>query len=99
MNNHLYGLYVLYLAVHLFLLTFACTLFIGPGSSNNPCSDTYHGGSAFSAPETEGLKKEVEEFGSRVFAFFSIHCYSQFMLIPYGYKITKPANYAELVSI
>ena len=87
------------MVVHLFLQTFACILYIGPGSSRNPCSDTYHGGSAFSAPETESLKKEVEKFGLRVFAFFSIHCYSQFMLIPYGYKDAKPADYNELVSI
>ena len=93
-KNHLYGLYV-----HLLLLTFACTLYIGPGSSNSTCSDTYNGGSAFSAPETRNLKNKVEEFGSRVFAFFSIHCYSQFMLIPYGYKEAKPADYKELVSI
>lgn len=30
-------------------------------------------------------------------AFLTLHSYSQLLMCPYGYKRTKPADYAELV--
>ena len=70
----------------------------GQGSSGNSCSDIYRGTAAFSAPETLFLKDAVLNTPN-VIAFFSIHCYSQFMLVPNGYTTQKPSNYDHLVSI
>ena len=76
-------------------------MYTGDGSSGSWCHDSFHGGNAFSAPETKALKDAVANTwkSQEVFAFFSLHCYSQLMLIPYGYTRVKAADYDELVRI
>jgi hypothetical protein len=72
--------------------------FSGAGTSAFCSSDTYRGSAAFSAPETAALRDAA--FGADspyIRAFFSVHCYSEFMLVPYGYTSTKPARYTHLV--
>ena len=70
----------------------------GSGSSSNACSDTYHGGSALSEPETKALDTAVKNTPN-VVAFISLHSYSQYILLPWGYTTTKPSDYTTLVSI
>ena len=72
----------------------------GEGSSGSTCSDTYHGGSAFSAPETNALQGRITallDIGYEITAFISIHCYSQLLLTPYGHTSTRPSDYQEMV--
>uniref|UniRef100_A0A8B9Q654 Carboxypeptidase A2 n=1 Tax=Apteryx owenii TaxID=8824 RepID=A0A8B9Q654_APTOW len=70
--------------------------FGGPGASNNPCSDSYHGPSANSEVEVKSIVDFIKNHGNTV-AFLTLHSYSQLLMYPYGYKCTKPADYAELV--
>ncbi|XP_025947001.1 carboxypeptidase A2-like [Apteryx rowi] len=69
--------------------------FGGPGASNNPCSDSYHGPSANSEVEVKSIVDFIKNHGNTV-AFLTLHSYSQLLMYPYGYKCTKPADYAEL---
>ncbi|XP_067292596.1 carboxypeptidase A1-like [Pseudorasbora parva] len=69
--------------------------FGGPGSSNNPCSQTYHGPSAHSEPEVKAIVDFVKSHGN-LKAFVSIHSYSQMLLYPYGYTRTPAKDRPEL---
>ncbi|XDV52975.1 hypothetical protein PO909_021605 [Leuciscus waleckii] len=69
--------------------------FGGPGSSSNPCSETYRGPSAHSEPEVKAIVDFVKSHGN-LKAFVSIHSYYQLLLYPYGYKSTPAKDQAEL---
>ncbi|XP_058047590.1 carboxypeptidase A2-like [Ahaetulla prasina] len=69
--------------------------FGGPGASNDPCSDSYHGPSANSEVEVRSMVDFVKSHGN-IKAFISIHSYSQLLMYPFGYKCTKPKDAAEL---
>jgi len=55
------------------------------GSSNNGCSDTYHGPSAFSEVENQHVRDFVLAHKDNLKFFNTIHSYSQLVLIPYGF--------------
>ncbi|KAK7076841.1 hypothetical protein SK128_011598 [Halocaridina rubra] len=69
--------------------------FGGPGTSDSPCSDIYHGPSAFSEAESSAVRDSTVALGSRMKMFITIHSYSQYWMTPYGYDYTLPANYDE----
>uniref|UniRef100_A0A3B4D9J5 Carboxypeptidase A1 n=1 Tax=Pygocentrus nattereri TaxID=42514 RepID=A0A3B4D9J5_PYGNA len=69
--------------------------FGGPGSSNNPCKENYHGPSAHSESEVKAIVDFVKSHG-KLKAFVSIHSYSQFLLYPYGYTKTRCKDRKEL---
>ncbi|KAM6137056.1 carboxypeptidase A2 [Pterocles gutturalis] len=69
--------------------------FGGPGASNNPCSDSYHGPSANSEVEVKSIVNFIKNHGN-IQAFLTLHSYSQLLMYPYGYKCTQPADHAEL---
>ncbi|KAM6937591.1 carboxypeptidase A1-like [Xenentodon cancila] len=71
------------------------TGFGGPGSSNNPCSETYHGPRAHSEPEVKSIMDFVKSHGN-IKAFIAIHSYSQMLLYPYGYTGTPVRDQVEL---
>lgn len=56
--------------------------FAGPGTSPNPCSDTYHGESAFSEVETLAASEYMKDLDIKI--YLSTHSYSQYILMPYG---------------
>uniref|UniRef100_A0A669QAT9 Carboxypeptidase A2 n=2 Tax=Phasianus colchicus TaxID=9054 RepID=A0A669QAT9_PHACC len=72
--------------------------FGGPGASNNPCSDSYHGPSANSEVEVKSIVNFIKNHGN-IRAFLTLHSYSQLLMYPYGYKCTPPADNAELNTI
>ncbi|XP_054149648.1 carboxypeptidase A2-like [Melozone crissalis] len=72
--------------------------FGGPGASNNPCSDSYHGPSANSEVEVKAVVDFIKNRGNFK-AFLTLHSYSQLLMYPYGYKCTRPDDYAELESL
>ncbi|KFU85177.1 Carboxypeptidase A2 [Chaetura pelagica] len=72
--------------------------FGGPGASSNPCSESYRGPSANSEVEVRSVVNFIKDHGN-IKAFLTLHSYSQLLMYPYGYKCTRPADYAELDSL
>uniref|UniRef100_A0A3B4EX11 Carboxypeptidase A1 n=1 Tax=Pundamilia nyererei TaxID=303518 RepID=A0A3B4EX11_9CICH len=68
--------------------------FGGPGSSGNPCSQTYRGPRAQSESEVNSIVRFVNSHNIK--AFISIHSYSQLLMFPYGYTRTPIKDYTEL---
>jgi len=59
----------------------------GSGSSSNPSSDTYHGTSAFSEPETKAISTYINSLNANknIIAAIDFHSYSELILRPYGW--------------
>lgn len=68
--------------------------FGGPGSSGDPCSQTYRGPRAQSESEVNSIVRFVNSHNIK--AFISIHSYSQLLMFPYGYTRTPIKDYTEL---
>ena len=67
------------------------------GSSSNPSSETYHGPSASSEPETTAM---VQYFGTRSFSTaLSVHTFSDLWLSPWGYVPQYPPDWSEIQEI
>jgi len=65
--------------------------FGGSGASSSPCSQTYHGPSAESEPETIVIKQVMNEAPMTVYV--DVHSYSALILSAYGYtSATHPRN-------
>uniref|UniRef100_A0A0P6D443 Zinc carboxypeptidase n=1 Tax=Daphnia magna TaxID=35525 RepID=A0A0P6D443_9CRUS len=73
--------------------------FGGVGSSDNPCSDTYGGPSAFSEAESQAMRDILLSLQGRAKAAVSIHNNAQVWISPYGYTTERPADYAEMERI
>ncbi|XP_037808951.1 zinc carboxypeptidase A 1 [Lucilia sericata] len=69
------------------------------GSSNNPCSDTYAGPSAFSEIETRSLADYLKTLEGKISLYISFHAYSQYLLFPYGHTAELPPNYKDLKQV
>ncbi|NWR58637.1 CBPA2 Carboxypeptidase, partial [Bucorvus abyssinicus] len=69
-----------------------------PGASSKPCSESYHGPKANSEVEVKSVVNFIKNHGN-IRAFLTLHSYSQLLMYPYGYKCTKPADYAELDAV
>jgi hypothetical protein len=68
----------------------------GEGASPLPCSDTYCGSHPFSEPENAAARNYLDSIRTHTNLFVSIHCYSNFWLVPWGGQTTKPSDYNEL---
>ncbi|XP_063786523.1 carboxypeptidase A1-like [Pseudophryne corroboree] len=69
--------------------------FGGPGSSSNPCAETYHGAYPHSEPEISSVVDFILAHGN-VKALLTIHSYSQMLLFPYGYTSNLAPDHQEL---
>ncbi|KAM4748926.1 carboxypeptidase A1-like [Rhinophrynus dorsalis] len=69
--------------------------FGGPGSSSNPCDETYHGKHPHSEPEIKAIVEFIQAHGN-VKAMLTIHSYSQLLLFPYGYTNELCPDHEEL---
>ncbi|EAT32581.1 AAEL015272-PA [Aedes aegypti] len=73
----------------------------GIGSSDDPCSYDFSGGSVFSEPEAKALadfiRKNAEK--ERIRTYIALHSYSQLLMFPLGHTPEKVANYEHLQSI
>lgn len=65
------------------------------GSSNSPCSDSYHGPSSQSAPETKAVIAYLNSVRSRLAGYIDFHAYSQLLMYPWGYTEQLPADNAN----
>merc|ERR1719346_522816 len=63
------------------------------GSSSSPCSDTYHGPSAASEPETNVIAQVMSEAPQTV--YIDVHAYSQLIITSYGYTTARNPRSAE----
>lgn len=61
------------------------------GSSSSPSSDTYMGPRPFSEPETQAIKKYVEDH-ENITILLSFHSFSKLILYPWGHKYTGIEN-------
>lgn len=68
------------------------------GSSNNPCSNGYHGDRVFSEPETQQLAEFVKTVPN-LFGYISFHSYGQLMMLPYAYTRNNSADHNLLMDI
>ena len=57
----------------------------GQGASSNSDSDTYHGPSAFSEPETQVMRSLAMSYGDKLVSHIDYHTYTQLILWPFGY--------------
>jgi len=69
------------------------------GSSNNPCSDTYMGPSAFSEVENRNVRDFLWERKDNIKFFNTLHSYSQLVLLPWGFSYELPPNYAAMEEV
>ncbi|XP_042324841.1 carboxypeptidase A1-like [Sceloporus undulatus] len=69
--------------------------FGGPGSSSNPCAETYHGAFPHSESEVKSIVDFILNHGN-VKSVLSIHSYSQMLMFPYGYKKEPAPDHDEL---
>merc|ERR1719150_1236689 len=63
------------------------------GSSSDPCSDTYHGPSAASEPETKVIERVMKE--SQMTVYIDVHSYSQLIISSWGYTTRNHPRSAE----
>jgi len=69
------------------------------GSSNDKCSDTYHGPAAWSEIETVHVSNYILQRQSDWIFYNSIHSYSQLVLLPWGYTNDLPDDYQEMFTL
>jgi len=69
------------------------------GSSNDKCSDTYHGPEAFSEVENANVRDFILSVKDQLVFFNSIHSYSQLILLPWGFTSNPPDNYDYMEAI
>jgi len=75
----------------------------GPGASPDPCSETYYGDEAVSAPASKAIKKLLDGHFStgKLVSYFDIHAYGALWMSPWGYTTTLPpsGDYAEMARV
>lgn len=54
------------------------------GSSFSPCSELYHGASAFSEPETRAVRDAILSLSDKMEVYITLHTYAQLWLFPYS---------------
>lgn len=69
----------------------------GVGTSNDPCSDTYHGLHAHSEVEVKSVADFITNHGDFK-CLIDLHSYSQLVMYPYGYTTSRVPDADELVS-
>lgn len=69
------------------------------GSSNDKCSDTYHGPAAWSEIENVNVRDFLLARKDKVVFYNSIHSYSQLILLPWGFQDETPNDYGQMYSL
>lgn len=69
------------------------------GSSDSSCSDTYHGPEAFSEVENRNVRDFVDANKNQIKFFNSIHSYSQYVLLPWGFTEDPCPDYDDLFAM
>jgi murein tripeptide amidase MpaA len=61
------------------------------GTSDNACSDTFHGPAAFSEPETRNVRSLLDNFPN-IECMIDIHSFSQLILFPWGDDVSQTTD-------
>ena len=61
-----------------------------------PCLDTFHGGQAFSEPETRAVRDFVMSKRHRLHAYLAFHSFGNKILYPWGYTDTPTDDVEDL---
>ena len=69
------------------------------GSSNNHCSDVYHGSNPWSEVETASVRDYILQRRGEWIFYDSIHAYGNMILFPYGYTHAQPPDYDYMVTV
>merc|ERR1711899_603067 len=69
------------------------------GSSNDKCSDTYHGPEAFSEIENVNVRDYLLARKDKLVFYNSIHSYSQLILLPWGFQQETPDDYDTMYAL
>ncbi|XP_055072409.2 carboxypeptidase O isoform X1 [Misgurnus anguillicaudatus] len=69
------------------------------GVSFNCCASTYPGSAAVSETESQALTKFLSNRTDEILGYFTIHSYSQKILLPYGHPNVSAPNYNELMKV
>jgi len=69
------------------------------GSSNDKCSDTYHGPEAFSEIENVNVRDFLLARKDKLVFFNNIHSYSQLILLPWGFQQETPDDYDTMYGL
>lgn len=80
------------------LLLICDLIFLGGGSTNSPCSETYAGNAPFSEIETKSMSEYINSISDKFYAYLAFHSYSQLLLFPYGHTSAHLDNYNDMVS-
>jgi len=73
--------------------------FADGGSSNDKCSDTYHGPEAFSEIENANIRDYIMSREGKFIFFNTIHSYSQLVLLPWGFTTSPPDDYDQMFAL
>lgn len=66
------------------------------GSSGLPCSDTYHGGRPWTAPETANIRDYSNSLSGRLLAAVDVHAFGNMWMHPWGYTRTLSRDNARM---
>ena len=69
------------------------------GSSNDPCSITYHGPEPWSEIENVNVRDFINTIKDKLVFYNSIHSYSQLILLPWGYTYDLPNDYGVMEEV
>ena len=69
------------------------------GSSQNSCSEIYHGPEPFSEVETWNLASYLRSLGSKLVYYQGLHSYSQLVLSPWGNTNSTPADLDDQLGV
>merc|ERR1712038_1420379 len=69
------------------------------GSSNDKCSGTYHGPSAWSEVENVAISNFILGIKQEIIFYNSIHSYSQLILLPWGFQSQTPDDYDQMYEL
>ncbi|CAG7835743.1 unnamed protein product [Allacma fusca] len=68
-----------------------------PGSSGDPCSETYRGSAPFSERETAAVRDYIESNSNVNWTVYvTFHSYGQYFMSPWGYTRTLPTGYQAM---
>ncbi len=73
--------------------------FSGEGTSDDPCSENFHGWSPFSEPETKAMSSYLLGLKDQLEIYLTLHSYGQYWLTPWGFTYQVPPDYEDMVSI
>ncbi|XP_067849542.1 carboxypeptidase B2 [Heptranchias perlo] len=68
----------------------------GNGASKDPCSETYCGRYPESEPEVNAVATFIRQRSNHIKCYISIHSYSQIIMFPYSYKMSRSKDHDEL---